>query len=273
MKPLLCSLLVLFAFSLSAQAPVAVPVANEPHHHLVFENSYVRVFRVSVPAHEATLLHQHDLPYIYVSLGPADVINAVAGKPEGHLVMTDGQVAYSRGGFAHIARTDAGSPFDNITVELLHPQGGPHNLCAKIVDGPAGTCPNPESSATPARPAPLPSSSELFETDEFVGESGVLAPKSKYADKQPVNSALLVALEATELKVKLSGNVTPDYERASTNLKGGEVYWLPAGVKRSITASGKGPARILLLSFKDSGPASPLTGRTPSKQHPAGAKN
>jgi hypothetical protein len=263
----------LFAFSLSAQAPVAVPVANEPHHHLVLGNDYVRVFRVSVPPHDATLLHRHDLPYVYVSLGPADVSNAVAGKPEARLVMADGQVAYSRGGFAHIARTDAGSSFDNVTVELLHPQGGPHNLCAKIVDGPAGTCPNPESSATPAHPTPLPSSSELFETDEFVAESGVLAPKSKYADKQPVNSGLLVALAETELKVELSGNVTPNYERASANLKGGEVYWLPAGVKRSITASGKGPARILLLSFKDSGPASPLTGRTPSKQRPRASKN
>jgi len=273
MKCLLIALALLFSAPLRAQAPVAVPVANEPHHHLVFENSYVRVFRVSVPAHDATLLHQHDLPYVYVSLGPANVINAVAGKPEARLVMTDGQVGYSRGGFAHIARTDAGSPFDNVTVELLHPQGGPHNLCAKIVDGPAGACPNLESSATPTHPAPLPSSSELFETDEFVAESGVLAAKSKYADEQPVNSELLVALAGTELKVKLSGNVTPNYERASSNLKGGEVFWLPAGVKRSITASGKGPTRILLLSFKDSGPASPLTGRTLSKQQPRAAKN
>jgi hypothetical protein len=76
----------LFTFSLSAQAPVAVPIANEPHHHLVLENSYVRVFHVSVPPHDATLLHQHDVPYIYVSLGPADVINAIQGKPEGRLV-------------------------------------------------------------------------------------------------------------------------------------------------------------------------------------------
>jgi len=82
MKPLLFSLLLLFAFFLSAQAPVAVPIPKEPHHHLVLENSYVRVFRVSIPANDATLLHQHDVPYIYVALGPADVINAVAGQPE-----------------------------------------------------------------------------------------------------------------------------------------------------------------------------------------------
>jgi hypothetical protein len=135
MKPLLCSALLLLTFSLNAQAPVAVPIPKEPHHHLVLENSYVRVFRVSLPAHDTTLLHQHDVPYVYVSLGPADVVNAVQGKPEARIVMADGQVGYSRGGFAHIARTDAGSPFNNVTIELLHPQGDPHNLCAQVIPG------------------------------------------------------------------------------------------------------------------------------------------
>src|SRR6202521_535708 len=116
MKPLLCSLLLFFAFSISAQAPTAVPIPKEPHHHLVLENEYVRVFRVSVPAHEATLLHQHDVPYLYVALGPADVINAVQDKPEVHIVMADGQLGYSPGHFAHIARTDSGIPFNNVTI-------------------------------------------------------------------------------------------------------------------------------------------------------------
>jgi hypothetical protein len=136
MKSILCSLLLLFAFSLNAQAPVAVPIPKEPHHHLVLENSYVRVFRVSVPGHESTLLHQHDVPYLYVSLGPADVINAVQGKPEAHLTMADGQIGYSRGGFAHIARNESDAPFNNVTIELLHPQGEPQNLCAQVVPGP-----------------------------------------------------------------------------------------------------------------------------------------
>jgi hypothetical protein len=135
MKKLLGSMLLLFAFSLNAQAPTAVPIPKEPHHHLVLENSYVRVFRVSVPAHESTLLHQHDVPYVYVALGPADVINAVAGKPEARIVMADGQVGYSRGGFSHIARNESAAPFNNVTIELLKPQGEPQNLCAQVVPG------------------------------------------------------------------------------------------------------------------------------------------
>src|ERR1700693_1510287 len=143
MKPAWLILFVLLGSALSPQTADtlhAVPIPKEPHHRLVLENGYVRVFRVSVPAHGATLLHQHDVPYLYVALGPADVINDIQGKPEAHLVMADGQGGYSRGGFAHIVRTDSGLVFNNVPIELLHPQGEPRNLCIKVIDAPLGTC-------------------------------------------------------------------------------------------------------------------------------------
>src|SRR5260370_30855023 len=102
MNRLFLVLALLFSASLPAQAPSAVPLPKEPHHHLVLENDYVRVFRVSVPAHDATLLHQHDVPYLYISLGPADVINAVQGRPQTPTAMADGQLGYSPRPFAHL---------------------------------------------------------------------------------------------------------------------------------------------------------------------------
>src|SRR5579863_3036465 len=84
------------------QSPIkpegAVPVNNEPHHAHVLQNDYVHVFNVTVPPLDATMLHQHDLPYIYLTLGASDVINAVAGKPEVHLMFEDGATRYSPGG-------------------------------------------------------------------------------------------------------------------------------------------------------------------------------
>ena len=59
MKIPLFLLLGLLAFSLRAQAPAAVEIASEPHHHLVLENSYVRVWRFGLPAGDSTLLHAH----------------------------------------------------------------------------------------------------------------------------------------------------------------------------------------------------------------------
>src|SRR5689334_22682232 len=61
---------------LSAQAPAQNPrqssqrapisMEQEHHHHLEFENSYVRVFFVEIPSHESTLFHRHDFPYLSV---------------------------------------------------------------------------------------------------------------------------------------------------------------------------------------------------------------
>src|SRR5712692_3914254 len=155
MKPaiiLICALLL--SSSAHAQAPSSyfpqqnptappgpVPISEEPHHRLVLQNDFIRVYNVMVPPLDATLLHQHDLPYLYVTLGPADIINAIVGKPELHQILQDGETHYSPGHFAHVARTDSGVPFHNITIELLRPQGTPKNLCKDVVPGEALNCP------------------------------------------------------------------------------------------------------------------------------------
>jgi hypothetical protein len=250
-KLFLCWLLLSFAFSFSAQTPTAVPIADEPHHHLVLENSYVRVFRAIVPAHDATLLHQHDVPYVYFSLGPADVINAVAGKPEAHVVMTDGQVGYSRGGFAHIARTDAGSSFDYLIIELLKPQGEPRNLCEKVVDGPLNDCEGSGSNDLPPDSPPralvqATAMKRLFETDEVLVKSFSIALRKNYSESGFQPACLLVVENNSELQVHLPGE-------PSRPLHGGDVLWLEAGKKWTIVTAGElKPARLLLLQFKDS---------------------
>src|SRR3981081_4191540 len=47
-----------------------VPISDEPHHRLVLQNDFTHVYNVMVPPLDATLLHQHDLSYLYVTLGP-----------------------------------------------------------------------------------------------------------------------------------------------------------------------------------------------------------
>src|SRR5689334_19439930 len=60
------------AYGLSLQDPAAplgpVPISEEPHHRLVLQNDFTRVYDVTVPPLDTTLLHQHDLPYLYVTL-------------------------------------------------------------------------------------------------------------------------------------------------------------------------------------------------------------
>jgi hypothetical protein len=237
---------------LLAQAPSPVPIKNEPNHHLVIENSYVNVFRVSFPGHAVSLLHQHDVPYLYVSLGPADIMNAIQGRPELHQVLTDGQLGFSPGHFAHLVRTDAGIPFNNVTIELLKPQGEPRNLCEKIVEGPLN-CQN-ERSSTLASDSSLQavaqstSMKRLFATDELSATSFAIKLKQSYTETDnppatPRSRLLLVQLDSS-VRVEVSGE-------PPKTVGGGEVFWLDGGKKWTIFApGGETPARFVLIAFK-----------------------
>ncbi len=237
MKPFLCSLLLLVAFSLSAQAPVAVPIPKEPLHHLVLENDYVRVFRVSVPAHEATLLHQHDVPYLYVSLGPADVINAVAGKPEARIVMTDGQVGYSPGHFAHIARNESDAPFNNVTIELLHAQGEAHNECGFVIPGQgAAICDPPPASDW---------ADTQFETAEAKLDLVWLFANGKHTESISKLAFLVVGLGGPQVRINAKG-------KSPKTLREGEVEWFDPGSVVQFSHEGTEVAQFLELTFKDS---------------------
>jgi hypothetical protein len=234
-KRLFLVLALLFSASLPAQAPVAVPLPKEPHHHLVLENDYVRVFRVSLPAHDATLLHQHDVPYLYISLGPADVINAVQGRPEARIVMADGQLGYSSGHFAHIARTDAGGTFDNVTIELLHTQGEVHNLCRKIVEGDLGPCSKTDTGSGGYTDEPL------LETQEFRVDLVTLQSKAKFVQRIR-SGCLYVSLDSSELQDAPG--------KPSIKLQAGDRFWVPAASILQLRNTAPNAGRYLLFIVK-----------------------
>jgi len=241
MKPIYL-LSALFLFSLRAQAPVPVPLAHgdvpgEPHHHLKIENAYVRAYYVEVPPHDATQLHQHDNDYIFVTLGDSDVTNAVLGKPEAHLVLKDGEVHFTRGGFAHVARNNADALFRNVTIEFLRPQGEAHNLGEQIVQGPLSDC-------RPARD-PQVSIVPLFETGDTRLELLTLAPQASF-EMIGRTGRLLVAFDKAELQVHFSGKTSV--------LHSGDAIWLPPGDgwKQTVKNLARAPSRYLTVFVNSS---------------------
>lgn len=237
---------------LNLQDPIkpagAVPVSSEPHHAHVFQNSYVRVYNVAVPPLDATLLHQHDLPYIYLTLGTTDVVNAVQGKPEARMILEDGTTRYSPGGFAHIARTDAGIAFHNITIELVHPQELPRNLGEKASERPLGSCPQNGMGQMQDRQVPLEQDIPCFETSELRMDLVKVDGGRDYTQASPGEAALLIAMNDASLEVSLGG------EHIGF-LHGGDVQWLPAGVAWKVADFLGTRSEFLLISFKDSGAA------------------
>lgn len=227
------------------QAPV--PLRNEPHHHLVLENEFARVYSVSVQPLDATLMHQHDLPYLALSLGPIDIVNAVRDKPEVRLKLQDGDIIYSPGGFAHIARTDAGIAFNNVTVELVMPQGAPRNVCRQVVAGALGAClqgaaVGDKMTGSGASDKEVP----YFETDSTRASAIQVGPGKEYVDATPKQNGLLIGMTDANLDVDLGG-------KHITFLHAGDILWLPAGAHRKVTDFLGTQSRFLLVSFRDGG--------------------
>lgn len=254
MRPYVSFAILALTFSLRAQAPLEpapVPIRSEPHHHLVLENEYVRAWSFDIAGHESTLLHIHDRPYLAVALMPGDYINAVPGKPETHLTPDDGDLNYSRGGFAHVVRTDAGSPFRNLTIELLHQQGTPRNRCEKVLTDAPLDCPV-EAAGKPVVETPV------FETDELLVQAGALGQGRFYNAGASQSPRLFVVLSDSELTVELRG-------AKAKPLHGGDLYWLPAGSSAVINDVRKEKkkekelraqeelkfSRFFILAFKD----------------------
>src|SRR6266403_2036010 len=227
-----------------------VPISDEPHHRLVLQNDFARVYNVTVPPLDSTLLHQHDLPYLYVVLGPADIINAIVGQPELHQVLQDGETHYSPGHFAHIVRTDSGMPFHNITVELVRPQATAKNLCKDVLPGAPLNCPEQgptvaSSKGKKAAPQAASDDTPYFETDEVRVDLHRVSDGNDYVDAAPKVAALLIGLTNSNLDVNLAG------EHIGF-LHGGDVLWLPAGQHRRIVDFLGTHSSFLLISFKDS---------------------
>ncbi len=237
--------LILLASALRAQAPVPVPLARgnapgEPHHHLKIENSYVRAYYVEVPPHGETQLHQHDNGYLFVTLGDSDVTNAVLGKPEVHLQLKDGEVRFTRGGFAHVARNNSDAPFRNVTIEFLRPQSDVHNRCEKVIDGPVDTC----SWAAHNRIALL----RAFCTKDVNVLSGLLKQRGRFLlDYTQGKDALVVAMDQSTLRVSRD----EAFFNPPINLGSGDVTWIPATNARTLFKNGgRNDARFLIILFR-----------------------
>ena len=63
-----------------------VPVRDEPRHHNVFENSYVRLLDVFLSPHDTTQFHVHNTPSVFTTFTKtATGSQLISGQPSGDL--------------------------------------------------------------------------------------------------------------------------------------------------------------------------------------------
>jgi hypothetical protein len=96
-----------------------VEIEDEPHHHLIIANEYVRALAVEIPPHVRTLCHHHPHAYLlYVARG-ARIISAAREEEPKPLNYEDGECDLSNAGLVHVVENLSDHPFRNVVVEFL----------------------------------------------------------------------------------------------------------------------------------------------------------
>ena len=221
----------LTALVLSAQTS-EVEITSEPSHHLALENEYVRVFKVEVAPHAATLMHRHRHDYLFVTLGDSHVSNEVEGKAPVDLRLPDGETHFSAGNFAHIARNLSDQPFRNITIELMQ-------------DDKVRTGPSPWPMEGGDKDFPGGHVKVLFVHDRArVSEIG-LQPGASQPGHRHDGPFLVVAITDLDFHSDREGQSS-----ITTHMKAGDIKWLAGSYTHTLTNTGSAPARHVIVEFK-----------------------
>jgi quercetin dioxygenase-like cupin family protein/mannose-6-phosphate isomerase-like protein (cupin superfamily) len=227
-KRILIFVLLFLSAILFAQTITEVSIDKEPAHHFAMENDFVRVFDVVVAPHAATLMHRHDRDYMFVILGDSDISNERMNEKPVHLVVKDGDVRYSKGGFAHIARNTGDTPFHNITIELKNP-GKP--VCGV---SPAADCKNDLSNIQ-----------NVFSTEHVNVQLTTMEP----GQQQPVHTHAgpHLAIAVDDLTFE---NHVSDKPTVPISMKKGEFKWIPVtGMNHYLKNVGNRLGRLISIEF------------------------
>jgi hypothetical protein len=208
-----------------------VPIAREPHYHLVFQNFLVNVYEVEVAPGYATLMHQHDYDNFFVVFGDAHLTNAVAGENPTKLDLPDLGIHFEHEPYANVIANNSKLPLRNITVELLQTQGQVTKVHSSI---------NEALNAAPPDDDGIRQTLVLG-TDE-VQAIAVAVPKDKtWTPPQDGRDRLVVRLDKVD-----DGSGTRE---GNSPFPAGMLAWFPADTDLSVPNASDLQMKLMILEF------------------------
>ena len=222
-------LILLLAFSAatlpqsnSPQSPAEI--SGEPRHHPKFENEFVRIWDVTVPAGDATLWHAHRNDNVVVTLNGANLRIETVGAAPAEVQWKFGEVRFGKATYVHRAMNVGTTPFHNLTIELLKSPPAPQE--------PAKVEPN---TRTPVL------ENERVRVYRLTLEPGQSTPMHTH-----LLTGLAVSITGGEIEMTTEGKDKPD----RLSLPATDVRWRAAAVTHSIKNIGKTRFEAVDIEFK-----------------------
>ena len=219
----------LCALALAQQPPTkSADLAGEPHHQLLLENEFVRVYKLTLQPGEATLSHRHERFYVFVSLELGKVAIEVRGREPIVSELAAGELRISKGGFTLAERNVGQQSLNLIIVEQMKREE-------------TGNFEEPMVGFRFHDAAFGP----LFEAPMMRGYDAVIASQGRTENHLDRYDRLLIALSDIELTDQVEG-----VGKLNISQKAGGVVWLPGGAKHATTNSGEVPAHFVTIEFR-----------------------
>ena len=217
-KYLLLILILCSNFLMKAQ----VQVRNEPRHHNVFENEFVRILDVYLPPNDTTQYHIHNTPSVFIILTNTNVGSQLIGMQPQKGANITGEVSYDSLSTprTHRVWNDDTSWFHVMDVELT-------------------------SKRAFLRIPPLqnPTLRLLFNEEQVNGYETEIRPGGNLLLPASSNGYLLVNKSETVIDYKLT-------EPQHRIMKAGHYLWIEGGKAITIMANIQTPASLVLLQLK-----------------------
>ncbi len=115
------AVLLICGIACSAFAQTAVPVEKEPTHRLKFENEFVRVFDVLLPAGKTSQYHTHIYDGISVRVSNSNIVDELAGGGKTKFEIKYGEATFGArpSAMTHRIVNSGKTDFRNIFIEIL----------------------------------------------------------------------------------------------------------------------------------------------------------
>jgi uncharacterized Zn-binding protein involved in type VI secretion len=234
------ALILLPSWPALAQDAAAITMDQEPHHHLILQNDYVKAFNVEVSSGDSIVLHRHDQDTVAIAIGDQLVTVGIPGKPDVHQKNADAQVRLQRSGYVHSTRVDGDTPYHTVAVELMKPQTNFHNVCREVLSGQPLNCPDAAMKDSGAY-----SSQILLASGETQVRLVSLHPHRVLSPADFPFAAVIVALDPATLP---SGSA----KRKGKAMQPGDFVWLESRHGRPYQNSGDTDARFIEIRFPQS---------------------
>lgn len=211
------------AVSSSILVTAQVQVRNEPRHHNVFENGYVRILDVHLGPGDTTLYHLHNTPSVFIIFTNTNVGSQLIGKQPQKGANLTGEVSYDSLNTPRIHRVwneDTGW-FHVMDVELTSTKQKKNiavleNLSLKLI----------------------------FNEQQVNGYNGELKPGNILEIPSSGNGYLLVSQTESVIEYKINEIIQHRV------LKSAHYIWVEAGQHFSLKPAGTKVVSFVLLQLK-----------------------